>query len=117
MTTTPQDIATIVATIGDEVAVAHKLLIDFEAAVQRQDSSHLISNSNVQGFDLALQILNDVEHLAHSLVASLPYKTPLASPLPMDGLRLERVRKKLRSNKELLSKLDDVAANNRTEFF
>ena len=83
------------AVIGTEIAEAHKLLIGFEHGINQADPKAGDLKKQVQGFDLALQILGDVQHLTEILSQQFSPETALPRPLPISGIRLERVREKL----------------------
>ena len=94
----PTPIAPILSVIGAEIVTAHRLLIDFEHANSLAGSKTVGLKEKIQGFDLALQILNDIEHLTKVLNQQLSDETCLTHPLPMSGIRLERIRAKLSQN-------------------
>ena len=97
-------IAPVLAVIGAAIAAAQQLLIGFEYAINHADHEARNLKANIQGFDLALQILNDVKHLAEVLGQQFSAETALPHPLPISGVRLERVRAKLSQNQ--LSEVD-----------
>ena len=91
-------IAPVLAVIATEIAAAHQLLIGYEHAINQADSKARSLKTQIQGFDLALQILSDVEHLTDVLGQQFSAETALPHPLPISGVRLERVRTKLFQN-------------------
>lgn len=91
-------IVPVLAVIGAEIAAAHQLLIGFEHAINQTNPKTRNLKTQIQGFDLALQILSDVEHLTDVLGQQFSAETALPHPLPISGVRLERVRAKLSQN-------------------
>ncbi|MDX8348590.1 hypothetical protein SLH49_11390 [Cognatiyoonia sp. IB215446] len=81
--------------LADELACAGAMLLSYERAVTPLVSQSNVAHREVQGFDLALQMLNDLEYLSRVLAAHLPADAVTTSPLDASGLTLERSRHRL----------------------
>lgn len=86
-----------IAAMRVELASARTLLLVFEEASRNVDHAASGAPRQIQGFDLALQILADLEHLALLLSENIGTKQ-LNISIPTHGLRLERLRVGLERN-------------------
>lgn len=86
---------TTLTVLRTELAAVQALMRGFETAVSLSDGAELDDNARLQGFDIALQILGDLEHLSNLLERQVDPDQRLRHPIPMQGFRLERVRARL----------------------
>lgn len=116
-TLNPAPIEGILNVIQAEIGAAHKLLIGFESAIDYADIGSNDFMSQAQGFDLAMQILADVEHLVKVLGEQFSPESALPHPLPIEGVKLERVRVKLAENPNRLSVLNQPDSDSSVDLF
>lgn len=91
-----KQIEPIMSALADETADVKSMLLRYEAAVAMGPSSKHVHYGDIQDFDLALQILNDLECAMREIGQSRPAAFGGAHPISIAGLRLERIRAKLR---------------------
>lgn len=86
-----------IAAMRVELASARNLLLMYEEATRKVDHASSGASQHLQGFDLAIQILADLEHLS-SLILSNTDSKQLNISIPIRGLRLERLHVSLQGN-------------------
>ena len=92
------------ATIGQEIAEAKLLLLKFESSADQMtepNSRETVMMERAQGFDLAVQILNEAESILLKLSQAVAKDEKLKPPLPLADIRLERIRGKLLKTQEV----------------
>ncbi|MEL6840133.1 MAG: hypothetical protein AAFP85_12635 [Pseudomonadota bacterium] len=81
--------------LADEMACARAMLLRYESVVTPMVSSANLPHQEIQGFDLALQMLKDLEHLSRIISDHLPENVAATRPVQSSGLKLERSRHRL----------------------
>ncbi len=86
----------VIRTLADELATARAILLRYESAVTPLIAETDAAHRDIQGFDLALQMLNDIEYISRTVADHLPDGIASESPMQMPGLALERSKHSLR---------------------
>lgn len=87
----PFPIPPLLAGMAEAMGEIRLMLLRYEAAMV-EAPSNAANRQAVQDFDLAVQLLQDLEHIAQLLGRELPADLMAQSALPLAGLRLERSR-------------------------
>jgi len=103
--------------LADELSCASAMLLRYEHAVTPLVSQSNVATHEVQGFDLALQMLKDIEYLSRVLAAHLPPDAVTATPLKAPGLTLERSRYRLDVSAGLVGKKQSAVQNASVDLF
>ena len=103
--------------LADELACAGAMLLRYEHAVTPLVSRSNVAHQEVQGFDLALQMLKDLEYLSRALAAHLPADAVTTTPLKVPGLTLERSRHRLDVSAGLAGKKKSSVQNASVDLF
>ncbi|MFN4098848.1 MAG: hypothetical protein ACK4GT_03635 [Pararhodobacter sp.] len=89
----PFPIPPLLGSMADSMEEIRQMLLSYEAAMVEAPVTPERLRA-LQDFDLAVQILQDLEHLANQLAAELPPGLMAHHALPLAGLRLERSRRR-----------------------
>jgi len=89
----PFPIPPLLGSMAESMEEIRQMLLRYEAAMVEAPVTPERLRA-VQDFDLAVQILQDLEHLANQLAAELPPDLMAHHALPLAGLRLERSRRR-----------------------
>lgn len=87
----PFPIPPLLAGMAEAMAEIRLMLLRYEAAMV-EAPRNATNRQAVQDFDLAVQLLQDLEHIAQLLGKELPPDLMAQNALPLAGLRLERSR-------------------------
>ncbi|MCA2014020.1 hypothetical protein [Pararhodobacter sp. CCB-MM2] len=91
--TAPFPIPPLLGSMADAMEEIRQMLLSYEEAMV--DAPRTPENRRAaQDFDLAVQILQDLEHISQKLAAELPPDLMAHHSLPLAGLRLERSRRR-----------------------
>lgn len=86
-----------IAAMRVELSSARNLLLVYEEASRKLDHASSGAPRHMQGFDLAIQILADLERLSSLIVDNTDTKQ-LNISIPVRGLRLERLHASLQGS-------------------
>lgn len=103
--------------LSSEIATARQLIVGFEKAIEEMEIQWKGHGTQIQGLDLALQILNDVQHLTELLDRRLPSENVGKDPLCVSGVRLERIRKRLGQNENQMPELNQSKSASSVDLF
>ena len=92
----PFPIPPLLAGMADAMEEIGQMLLRYEAAMA-EAPRNAANRQAAQDFDLAVQILEDLNHIARLLAAELPPDLMAQNALPLAGLRLERSRRRFLS--------------------
>ncbi|MCA0204819.1 hypothetical protein [Pararhodobacter sp.] len=87
----PFPLSPLLAGMAEAMGEIRLMLLRYEAAMVEAPGA-TASRQAVQDFDLAVQLLQDLEHIARLLGQELPPDMMAHNALPLAGLRLERSR-------------------------
>lgn len=107
----------VVEAFAGELACVRAMLLRYELAVTPLFSQSNVSHQDLQGFDLALQILKDLEHLSSALATYLPTDAMTLHPLEASGLTLERTQRMLNGSIGLGEEQSSPAPLNTVDLF
>jgi hypothetical protein len=98
----PLPVVPTLATIADEIAHVRGLLLRYEKAREAVLRAEPAPVSDLQGFDLGLQMLADLEVLTRQIARCLPDALQTDGPPSLGKLRLERSRRLLGAGPPML---------------
>jgi hypothetical protein len=88
----PFPVPPLLAGMAEAMEEIRQMLLRYEDAMAEAPRNPATRQA-IQDFDLAVQILQDLEHIAQLLAAELPPDMMARTSLPLAGLRLERSRR------------------------
>ena len=86
-------VSPLLSSMADAMEEIRQMLLRYEAAMVEAPVTPDRRRA-VQDFDLAIQLLQDLEHITGVLAAELPRDTLTRKALPLAGLRLDRSRER-----------------------